>query len=124
MADFFNEGLYKYVMMPIDEEPFKIDLNTRTIEVPQSFSKCASVQSDQLAETIIFIVDRYFDYMDLANTEIFVQWTLPENKKTGFAGNCFPTTVETGSEARVWHLLTGKKARSWTAGCRKEMARI
>jgi hypothetical protein len=94
MADFFNEGLYKYVMMPIDEEPFKIDLNTRTIEVPQSFSKCASVQSDQLAETIIFIVDRYFDYMDLANTEIFVQWTLPENKKTGFAGYNGATRVE------------------------------
>ena len=94
MADFFNEGLYKYVMMPIDEESFKIDLNTRTIEVPQSFSKCASVQSDQLAETIIFIVDRYFDYMDLANTEIFVQWTLPENKKTGFAGYNGATRVE------------------------------
>lgn len=94
MADFFTEGQYKYVMMPIDEEPFKIDLNTRTIEVPQSFSKCASVQSDQLAETIIFIVDRYFDYMDLANTEIFVQWTIPENKKTGVKEYKGATRVE------------------------------
>lgn len=83
MADFFENQKYKYVMLPLDEEPFKIDLNTRTIEIPQSFSKCASVQSDQLAETIIFIADRYFDYMDLANTEIYVQWTVPENKKTG-----------------------------------------
>lgn len=83
MADFFENQKYKYVMLPIEEEPFKIDLNTRNIEIPQSFAKCASVQSDQLAETIIFVVDRYFDYMDLANTHIYVQWTIPENKKTG-----------------------------------------
>ena len=83
MADFFENQKYKYVMLPIEEEPFKIDLNTRSIEIPQSFAKCASVQSDQLAETIIFVVDRYFDYMDLANTHIYVQWTIPENKKTG-----------------------------------------
>lgn len=83
MADFFETQKYKYVMLPIDEEPFKIDLNTRTIEVPLSFVKCASVQSDQLAETIIFVADRYFDYMDLATTNIYVQWTIPENKKLG-----------------------------------------
>lgn len=94
MADFFDNQKYKYVMLPIDEEPFKIDLNTRTIEIPQSFSKCASVQSDQLAETIIFIVDRYFDYMDLANTEIYVQWTIPENKKTGVKEYNGATRVE------------------------------
>lgn len=94
MADFFENQKYKFVMLPIEEEPFKIDLNTRTIEVPQSFSKCASVQSDQLAETIIFIVDRYFDYMDLANTEIYVQWTIPENKKTGVKEYNGATRVE------------------------------
>jgi hypothetical protein len=59
-------------MVPLDEDPFIIDLNTRSITVPTSFSKCASVQTDMLAETIIFVVDRYFDYMDLANTEIYV----------------------------------------------------
>ena len=94
MADFFENQKYKYVMLPLQEEPFKIDLNTRTIEIPQSFSKCASVQSDQLAETIIFIVDRYFDYMDLANTEIYVQWTIPENKKTGVKEYNGATRVE------------------------------
>lgn len=83
MADFFDNHKYKYIMLPLDEEAFKINLNTRSIEVPASFSKCASVQSDQLAETIIFEADRYFDYMDLANTEIYVQWTIPEDKKNG-----------------------------------------
>jgi hypothetical protein len=27
---------------------------------------------------IVFSVDRYFDYMDLANTSIYVQWRLPD----------------------------------------------
>lgn len=94
MADFFDNQKYKYIMLPLDEEPFNIDLNTRTIQVPTSFSKCASVQSDQLAETIIFIADRYFDYMDLANTEIYVQWTIPENKKDGIAEYNGATRVE------------------------------
>lgn len=94
MADFFDNQKYKYVMLPLDEEPFNIDLNTRTIQVPTSFSKCASVQSDQLAETIIFVVDRYFDYMDLANTEIYIQWTIPENKKDGIAEYNGATRVE------------------------------
>lgn len=83
MADLFATAKYKYVLLPLDEDPFYIDLNTRTITVPQSFSKCASVQSDQLAETIVFVVDRYFDFMDLSMTDIHVQWTIPENKKNG-----------------------------------------
>lgn len=83
MGDFIAQGLagYKYIMLPLDEDPFKIDLNTRTIEVPAAFSKCASVQSDQIAETIMFVADRYFDYMDLATTNIYVQWVRPEDKK-------------------------------------------
>lgn len=83
MADFFDNLQYKYVMLPLDEDPFTIDLNTRTINVPASFSKCASVQSDQLAETIVFVADRFFDYMDLANTNIYVQWTIPADPKAG-----------------------------------------
>lgn len=78
---------YKYIMMPLDqvgEEAFKIDLNTRTINVPAAFSKVGSVQADQMAELIVFNVDRYFDYMDLANTLIYVQWQLPDaNHTTG-----------------------------------------
>jgi hypothetical protein len=31
---------------------------------------------------IIFSVDRYFDYMDLANTNIYVQWETPDGTKS------------------------------------------
>ena len=81
ISDLFDEQKYEYIMVPQDEDLFEIDLNTRSIAVPASFSKCASVQTDQLAETIIFISDRYFDFMDLMNTEIYVQWTTPDGIK-------------------------------------------
>lgn len=68
----------KYVMIPSDESPFKIDANTRTINVPASFSKCAGVVGDNMCEIITFTIDRYFDYTDLANARICVQWKLPD----------------------------------------------
>ena len=76
---------YKYIMMPLDsagEETFDIDLNSRSITVPKTFAVVGGVQADQMAELIVFNVDRYFDYMDLANTIIYVQWQLPDEKAT------------------------------------------
>ena len=91
MKDFYNKAAqdpnrkgYKFVMMPIDEDVFGINLNTRTISVPAAFSRIGGVQADQMAELVIFETDRYFDYMDLANTLIYVQWQLPNaNQTTG-----------------------------------------
>lgn len=93
MKDFFlasgahedNRRGYKYIMMPLDmvgEEAFEINLNSRAITVPTAFSKIGGVQADQMAELVIFSADRYFDYMDLANTLIFVQWQLPDAAHT------------------------------------------
>lgn len=77
----------KYVMIPSDEDPFKIDANTRTINVPASFSKCAGVVGDNMCEIITFTIDRYFDYTDLANARICVQWKLPDaNGESGEEG--------------------------------------
>ena len=81
MNDFFTTEGWKYVFLPIDEEVFRIDLKDRSIKVPSSFAKQVSIQSDKLAETIVFSVDRYFDYMDLANTNIYVQWKTPNGKE-------------------------------------------
>lgn len=58
----------------INESPLVINLDTRMITVPSAFATCASVQNDQLAELVIFEVDRFFDFMDLSNTHIYVQW--------------------------------------------------
>jgi hypothetical protein len=72
-------------MMPLDtagEETFNIDLNSRSITVPKTFAVVGGVQADQMAELVVFNVDRYFDYMDLANTIIYVQWQLPDAAAT------------------------------------------
>lgn len=61
-------------MLPLDEEPFEIDANTRSIKIPAAFNKCAGVQNDNLCEIITFTVDRYFDYVDLERTSIAIQW--------------------------------------------------
>lgn len=70
-----------YAMIPLDEQTFEIDANTRTINVPAGFIKCTSVQSDRYAEMLVFTIDRYFDYTDLgADTEVWAQWTAPAEK--------------------------------------------
>lgn len=66
-----------YMMLPLDESPFSINANTRVITAP----RITALQNDQIAETVIFTVDRYFDYMDLNNATIYVQWTLPSGKE-------------------------------------------
>lgn len=71
----------KYVLIPSDENPFEIDANARTIKVPASFSKCAGVVGDNMCEIITFTIDRYFDYVDLANAHICVQWKLPNGEE-------------------------------------------
>ena len=72
-----------YLMMPIDEEPLNIDANSRTIKIPDNFSQCSGVQSDNYAEIVTFIVDRYFDYKDLTTANVAVQWRNETSKAEG-----------------------------------------
>lgn len=59
-----------YILLPIDEDPFEINANTRAIAVPANFAKCAGVVGDNVCEILTFVIDRYFDYKDLASDEI------------------------------------------------------
>lgn len=69
----------KYTVLPLDEEHFEINANTRAINIPASFKKNGvAVQGDDLAEVLYFKIDRYFDFMDLNNTEILIQWETPK----------------------------------------------
>ena len=67
-----------YMMLPLDETTFDINANNRAISAP----KIVILQNDQIAETVIFTIDRYFDYMDLNNAEIWVQWSAPGKNGT------------------------------------------
>ena len=64
------------VYLPYAHNIYDIDLNTRTIKGPSMLG----AQRDHKAEIIYFKVDRYFDYMDLANTICLVEYVLPNDK--------------------------------------------
>lgn len=67
----------KFLRLPLDEPIFEIDANTRKIAIPADFSSNGlSVQGDHLAETIFFRIDRYFDYVDLNNMDILINWKM------------------------------------------------
>ena len=69
----------KFLMLPLDEPCLEVDANTRTIEIPANFKKYgASVQGDVIAETLFLRIDRYFDAMDLLETDAYVQWKLKD----------------------------------------------
>lgn len=52
----------------------EINGNTRDIKVPAQLQKCAGIENDHMAESIMFLIDRYHDSMDLANASIYIQW--------------------------------------------------
>lgn len=74
----------RYTILPLDEDPFVIDANTRTITVPKSFrDNGISVQGDEAAETIYFKIDRFFDATDLDMMDIYIQWRSSEVDENG-----------------------------------------
>ena len=70
----------RYTVLPLDEPHFEIDANTRAIKIPAEFKKNGiAVQGDDLAEVVYFKIDRYFDYVDLSTTQIYIQWERPKD---------------------------------------------
>lgn len=61
---------------PNADNIYNLDINTREIEAP----KFLGVSDDHKSETIYFIVDRFADYMDLAETSCVVNYTNAEGK--------------------------------------------
>lgn len=54
---------------------YQVNLSERTIESP----KTIGVSSDHKAEVIYFIMDRYYDFMDLTNTSCLIQYVTPDD---------------------------------------------
>lgn len=57
-------------LIPNKEKIYAIDLNTRAVETPEFLS----IEKDHASETVYFIVDRYYDYVDLAQTICIIQY--------------------------------------------------
>lgn len=59
------------IILPLDEEKFFIDGNSRKITVPQAFTKNGvGVQGDHYAEYIYFEIGRYFENIDFGSPSI------------------------------------------------------
>lgn len=57
-------------LLPRTENIYSVNLNTRTIESPEFLS----VVDDHNSETIYFLVDRFFDNIDLSTTACVIQY--------------------------------------------------
>lgn len=79
-----------FVRLPLDEDFFEIDANSRTIKVPSSsFGRYGvGVQGDELAEVVYFTIDRFFDSTDLASNDIniIIQWEARNENRELIAG--------------------------------------
>lgn len=62
-----SDGIY---ILPTEDKIFEIDLNERTIITPTFLS----VQDEHKAETIYFLVDRYYEYKDLAMVPCLIEY--------------------------------------------------
>lgn len=72
-----------FLYAPLKEPYFRIDANSRNITVPDIFrTNGIGVEGDHYAETICFQVDRYFDTMDLTNTDVYIHWILNDGGLT------------------------------------------
>lgn len=68
-----------FTVLPLDEKPFDIDANKRTIDIPENFTANGlCVQGDESAEVVFFSIDRYFDSIDLNTQQIAIQWERPD----------------------------------------------
>ena len=77
LQDIRNENLHKEVLqIPSDELIYAVDLNSRTIDTPVYLS----TETDHTAETIFFIVDRYYETYDLAQSTCIVEYINAKNE--------------------------------------------
>ena len=60
------------VNMPNNKYFYEIDLNNRSINGPSTIS----VQGEHYAETVYFLVDRFYDNMDLAQTNCVIHYII------------------------------------------------
>lgn len=85
-----TEDIKRYfTRLPLDEDFFEINADTRAIKIPSNFSRNGvGVQGDEMAEVVYFTIDRYFDSMDLASSDIniVIQWEAKDASKKTIVG--------------------------------------
>lgn len=91
-----QEG-YKFLKLPVDEPHFKINADTRVIEVPNEFKKNGvSVVGDEVSEILFFEIDRFYDATDLSLLDIGFFWSYAnDSDHTVYQTPAFFSVVET-----------------------------
>lgn len=69
------------IIVPSNISLYNVNLDTREIDAPEYLS----VQHEHYAETVYFLVDRYYDNMDLAQTTCVVQYVTPDSESYVYA---------------------------------------
>ena len=65
------------VLLPSSERIYEVNLHERKIEAPEFLS----IQTDHYAETVYFMMDRYYDNVDLTETVGVIQYITPSGLK-------------------------------------------
>lgn len=73
----YSDSIY---VSPTEDKIFEIDLNTRTIITPTFLS----VEKEHKAETIYFLIDRYYEYKDLSQTSCIIEFVNAKKKSSYF----------------------------------------
>lgn len=86
------------VLMPNDEKIYNIDLSSRKVETPNYLS----IEKDHFAETIYFLVDRYYDSIDLSETSCIVQFVNAKKESHIYAVPFYDITTFDGKILFPW----------------------
>ena len=99
LADSYNPPNI-LIRIPADEPIYKVDLNSRVVEAP----KMLGVESDHEAELIYFMVDRYFDQVDLAQCVCAIQFRNAYQEEYMYIVPAYDTLSVPGKIIFAWNI--------------------
>lgn len=88
------------IQIPSEEPIYEVNLDTRVISAPQTLS----VQDDHEAETIYFIMDRYYDQQDLANTVGIIIFKNAKDEQYIYLIPAYDITTQDGKIIFGWNI--------------------
>ena len=88
------------IRIPADEPVYKVDLSSRVIEAP----KTLGVEADHEAELIYFIMDRYYDNIDLTQCIGAIQFQNAKHEEYIYIIPAFDTVSVPGKIIFAWNI--------------------
>lgn len=116
LYDIQTQNAPSNVILPYAHNIYDVDLNTRTIYGPDMLA----AQKDHKSEVIYFRLNRYFDYMDLANTICIIEYIIPGDKERVpyvYIVPFYDTTSELAGEGKMllpWSVSGSATAKNGT----------